>query len=271
MDGNSVALVDPWGASTDGGEKGGAQKHADNYKTETGRSYSTDPSDGYVFDGVDVTPPAALANTPANTSFVPMSTMVFNTFELQQDVMRFGDLTKPKAGGENGFDINGYILIDKNGRGDSSNNFGSDGTSDGVIDVSGIRDIFGGHSQVLSKLLSFLHSIFGVAQESGVLEESEPAVNVVGKGDGGSKPVVKSSSSDQIESGAVQPKDSKQVPPTSTGVQEQDSKYMTLHLNVDSSSIAPFQVESNSQNRQLQQSDGFKWKNQVTGKIKESL
>jgi|GEM_PF-5390836 hypothetical protein len=184
MDGNPVALVDVWGASTDGGEKGGAQKHADKYKTETGRSYSTDSSDGYVFEGVDVTPPAGMANPPANTSFVPMSTMVFNTFELQQDVMRFGDLTKPESGGKNGFEINGYTYTDDNGVGDSRNNFASDGTSDGVKDVSGIADVAGGHSQGLSKLLSFLHSVFWSVMESGILKEGDvgektPEVDVV--------------------------------------------------------------------------------------------
>jgi hypothetical protein len=80
MDGNPVALVDPWGASTDDGEKGGAQKHADNYKAETGRSYSTDPSDGYVFEGVDVSPPAAPSNTPANFAFANDATKFAQQF-----------------------------------------------------------------------------------------------------------------------------------------------------------------------------------------------
>jgi|GEM_PF-2608311 len=86
MDGNPVALVDVWGASTDGG---GTEtlNNADGSVDEYAKNGLTGE-----YEWHQIVPPMAVANTPANRPFVPVSTMVFNDFELQQEVMEYNPL-----------------------------------------------------------------------------------------------------------------------------------------------------------------------------------
>ncbi len=75
MDCNPIALVDPWGASTEGESKGGdmpqAQKAADDYAAKTGQTSSTNPEDMVTFEWNDGMPANTTVNIPANLVTTP--------------------------------------------------------------------------------------------------------------------------------------------------------------------------------------------------------
>jgi len=229
MDGNPMALVDVWGASADGGEKGGAQKHADNYKAETGRSYSNDPSDGYVFDGVDVSAPAATAYTPTTFAFANDATFVSQG--IMENIQGYQQMQTAVE-----YDQNVSFLqkvgaffrrLDRGGRGDYTNwnvsdawqLYNPDGGGFGaaingrgnprLVDVNtipfrlGLMGGFGSNRRIgyiggkdskswvlfgkdVSKICQF-----GLKTISGANQFTAATESVVGKGDGGSKPVTK--------------------------------------------------------------------------------
>jgi len=55
--------------------------------------------------------------------------------------------------------------------------------------------------------------------------------------------------------------------PNSNSIQQSvEQKTIILHLNIDSSSVAPFEVENNAINRDLGKRDGFRWLREVKGK-----
>jgi len=178
MDGNPVALVDPWGASTDGGG------------TET-RNNADGSVDEYAKNGLtgeyewhEIVPPMAVANTPANMPFVPVSTMVFNDFKLQQQI-------RPGSRAENG---QGGIMFYS----DFAKGSGFEGGSpDWSIDISGIDLALGAQagdkpSDVSSALPALTSALSGIVQtvtnwwkgtyfgsDEGDAEANEPEVNVV--------------------------------------------------------------------------------------------
>jgi RHS repeat-associated protein len=187
MDGNPVALVDPWGASTDGpdGEY--------NSGKQTGSGTADDPyyergniTDGsFLIDGVDVSPPAATANTPANTSFAPVSTMVFNDIVLQQQI-------KPGSRAKNG---QGGIMVFS----DFAKGSGFEGGNpDWSIDISGfdvavsaragdkpsdvsnaLPALMGALSGIVQEVTSWLQGFSFGSEQDGVSEVNEPEVKPV--------------------------------------------------------------------------------------------
>jgi hypothetical protein len=179
MDGNPVALVDPWGDKADGDGPDG------NYNSgkQSGSGTANDPyyehgnitEGSFLLDDVVVVPPTA--DTPANKSFVPISTMVFNDIiDLQQNVNQFDPIQVEVPKGGDDFDINGYAYRTKEGKGNEKDNFWNDGTSDHIFDLTNIDDIVGSQSAGLSKVLSFLNSFFGFIKESGVLKKIDSAL-----------------------------------------------------------------------------------------------
>jgi hypothetical protein len=75
MDANPIALIDPWGdKSVDQktANAGGAEK-GDVYTDIKGRAFE---NRGEGLGWAEITPPSATANTPANTSFEPISNII---------------------------------------------------------------------------------------------------------------------------------------------------------------------------------------------------
>jgi hypothetical protein len=108
MDGNPVALIDPWGASTEGGgyldqptaNSGDASAGA-KYKDNNGRVFQ---NRGEGLGWKEITPPSVTANTPTNTAF---NNIAGQTEDSKSWMQKIADWLT-----DNAPVIHGYTIID---------------------------------------------------------------------------------------------------------------------------------------------------------------